>query len=97
MNPTPGKDRVRRMVKKMNLERSFPVDLRKYSRNMVAADFSSINNAGYDADLDVVYSSKSFIPRSAHLNLTLDVFGRSINLFEVNIRENEVNRASKIS
>ena len=84
MNPTPGMDRTRRLVKKMNLERSFPVDLRKYSRNMVAADFSSINNAGYDADLNVIYSSKSFIPRSAQLNLTLDVFGQSVNLFEVN-------------
>ena len=82
-NPTPGKENVRRLVKKLSFERSFPHDLRKYSRNLVVADFCAINNAGWDVDANVVYAPKSFIPRSASMNLTLDLFGQSANLFEV--------------
>lgn len=73
------------MVKKLNLEKSFPNDLRKYSRNMVISDFCPINNAGWDIDTNIVYAPKSFIPRSASMNLTLDLFGQSVNLLEVNL------------
>ena len=31
----------------------------------------------------MIWSSKSFIPRSATLNLTFDLFGESMNLFEM--------------
>lgn len=83
LNSNPGKENARRLVKKLNLEKSFPNDLRKYSRNMVVSDFCPINNAGWDIDTNVIYAPKSFIPRSASMNLTLDLFGQSINLLEV--------------
>lgn len=82
-NPTPGKENVRRLVKKLNLEKSFPHDLRKFSRNLAVTDFCPINNAGWDIDTNIIYTPKSFIPRSASMNLTLDLFGQSVNLFEV--------------
>jgi len=31
-----------------------------------------------------IFSQKSYLPRSAMLNLTVDLFGESINVFEVN-------------
>ena len=53
------------------------------SRNVVAADFCATNNVGYNADVNLIYSDKGYVPRSATLNLTLDFFGQSVNLFEV--------------
>ena len=81
-NPTPGKENARRLIKKLSLDRSFPKDLFKYSRNIATSDFCNINNAGWDIDANVIHG-KSFIPRSASLNMTLDMFGQSVNLFEV--------------
>ena len=37
----------------------------------------------FQIDSNLVWSSKSFVPRSATLNLTMDVFGESLNLFEL--------------
>lgn len=34
----------------------------------------------------LVWSPKSFVPRSANLNLTVDVFGQAVNLFEIGAR-----------
>lgn len=31
----------------------------------------------------MIWSSKSFVPRSASLNLTMNLFGESMNLFEI--------------
>lgn len=84
LNSSPSKENARRLVKKLSLERSFPFDLRKYSRNMVVNHFCPSNNAGWDIDTSVVYTPKSFLPRSASMNLTLDLFGQSVNLLEVN-------------
>ncbi len=71
------------MVKKLSFDKSFPADLRKFSRNMAVSHFCNINNAGWDIDTNIIYAPKSFIPRSASMNLTLDLFGQSVNLFEV--------------
>lgn len=83
LNPTPGKERARLLVKKLSLDKSFPADLRKFSRNMAVSHFCNVNNAGWDIDANIIYAPKSFIPRSASMNLTLDLFGQSVNLFEV--------------
>ena len=80
---SPGKQHARRLVGKVLLDRSFPSDLRKYSRNIESDAFCPKNNVGWDVDANLIYAAKSFIPRSASLNLTLDLFGQSVNLFEV--------------
>ena len=84
-NPTPGRADDRRRVNKLNQSaaRSFPNDLCKYSRNIASNEFCNINNAGWDVDANIIHG-KSIIPRSASLNMTIDLFGQSVNLFEVN-------------
>ncbi len=42
--------------------------------------------AGATLDGSVVFSQDSYLPRSTRLNLTVDVFGQSLNLFEVGVR-----------
>ena len=73
-------EHVRDLVKKMTFATT-SAD-RFTTRNSVAADFCTANNVGYNADLNVIYTEESKIPRSATLNLTLDLFGQSVNLFE---------------
>jgi Domain of unknown function (DUF1943) len=96
-NKTPGKQQVRRLINKLQLDRSFKVDLRKYSRNFANTHFCSINNAGWELDANVIYSTKSFLPRSASMNLTLDLFGHSVNLFEVTFHLKNVKFQQKLN
>ena len=42
-----------------------------------------VYNFIFQIDSNFVWSSRSFIPRSATLNLTMDLFGESMNLFEL--------------
>lgn len=35
---------------------------------------------------NLIWSEKSFVPRSANLNLTLDLFGTSVNFLELGAR-----------
>lgn len=39
--------------------------------------------SGFGMDGNVIYSTASYLPRSLGLNLTLDLFGESLNLLEV--------------
>ena len=96
-NKTPGKQQVRRLINKLQLDRSFKVDFRKYSRNFANTHFCSINNAGWEVDANVIYSTKSFLPRSASMNLTLDLFGHSVNLFEVTFQLKNVKFQQKLN
>jgi len=38
---------------------------------------------GLGLESNWIFSQKSYLPRSAMLNLTVDLFGESINVFEV--------------
>jgi len=46
-----------------------------------------ILGTGMGLDSNLIFSQASYIPRSTSLNLTLDLFGESINVFEVKITE----------
>lgn len=37
----------------------------------------------FQVESDLIWSQKSYIPRSARVNVTVDMFGNSINLLEV--------------
>ena len=41
---------------------------------------------GATVESNVIFSSKSYLPRSGMLNLTLDLFGQSVNLLELGAR-----------
>ncbi|XP_065572604.1 apolipophorins-like isoform X1 [Artemia franciscana] len=80
---SPGKEEIRKMARSVSHGRSFPFDFRKFSRNLEFDYFCTENNAGWDADLNIIYSPESYLPRSASMNFTLDLFGQSMNLFEI--------------
>ncbi|KAH9633240.1 hypothetical protein HF086_017932, partial [Spodoptera exigua] len=61
-------------------------DFRMYSRNYEQGMFFDQYNAGGNYEANVVFTPDSYIPRSFSLNLTVDMFGESINLFEMKAR-----------
>lgn len=65
------------------LEKDFNLDKRKFSRNMEWSLFSNMLNTGATVDSNVIFSEKSSLPRSVNLNLTMHMFGHSLNMVEV--------------
>ncbi|CAB3225976.1 unnamed protein product [Arctia plantaginis] len=61
-------------------------DFRMFSRNYEQSVFFDQYNAGGNYEANVVFSPDSYIPRSLSVNLTVDMFGESINLFEMKAR-----------
>ncbi len=85
-NRNPGNENLRSMLMKAYPYPKFPAGNRKNSRNIASSHFCKKRNAGWDLQADVIFSSKSLIPRVAALNLTVDLFGNSFNLLEVSCK-----------
>jgi len=79
----PHKQAIRSILEDETLKVEFDMDKRKYSRNYEGSLFIEKLNTGATAEGDIIWSSKSFIPRSAMVNLTVDLFGSAVNLFEI--------------
>ncbi|KAK3093078.1 hypothetical protein FSP39_010780 [Pinctada imbricata] len=79
----PLKQEVRSIIEDETLKKEFDLDKRKFSRNYEWSFFLDKLNTGASVESNMIWSSKSFIPRSLMANLTVDLFGQSINLLEV--------------
>jgi hypothetical protein len=80
---SPLKRQIRAILENAELKKEFDMDKRKFSRNIELSTFSELLNVGGTVESNLIWSGQSFVPRSASLNLTVDMFGRSVNLFEV--------------
>lgn len=68
---------VSKITRDWNLERM------KYSRSYEASYFSNLLNAGVDAESHVIFSKNGFLPHQVKTDLTVNLFGRSVDLLEV--------------
>ena len=57
--------------------------LQATKRRFQCAFVADALNAGATVESSVVWSPKSFVPRSADLGLSVNLFGQAVNLFEV--------------
>ncbi|XP_046361600.2 uncharacterized protein LOC124138779 [Haliotis rufescens] len=80
---SPQKQTIRRILEDKTLQREFDLETLKYSRNYEGSLFLEKFNTGAMVDSNLIFSEKSFVPRSAMMNLTVDLFGNSINLLEI--------------
>jgi hypothetical protein len=80
---SPLKSQIREITENIELQKQFDVDKRKFSRNIELSSFSDLLNAGANLESNLIWSANSFVPRSAMVNLTVDMFGQSVNLLEV--------------
>ena len=83
---SPSKQAVRQLLASDFLRNKFNTDARKFSRNLEVSTYWPESNVGGSAESNIIFSSQSYLPRSATLNLTLDLFGQSVNLLELGAR-----------
>ena len=74
---------MKRIIGSDALQNKWKSDVRKFSRNVEISHYFNEYKVGGTAEANLIFSEKSFIPRSLMLNLTLSLFGENINLFEV--------------
>lgn len=66
-----------------DLSRKYRLDFRKFSRNFEHSLFFDEYNIGSSSDANLIFGTDSYLPRSATYNFTVDLFGESVNIFEV--------------
>lgn len=79
----PSKQYIKSLLNNVELAKKFNTDARKFSRYFEKTLFFESMNAGASSEAMVVFSPESYVPRSGMLNLTVDLFGEAINIFEV--------------
>lgn len=68
------------------LDSKYKMDIRKFSRNFENSLFFDEYNFGVRSDSNLIFGTDSYMPRMASFNFTIDLFGESINLFELSSR-----------
>ncbi|KAL8597069.1 hypothetical protein ACOMHN_057558 [Nucella lapillus] len=83
---SPHKQAVRQLLTNVQLPASFDLGRLQFSRNYEGSAFLKRLNSGAAAESSLVWSSSSSLPRSLAANLTVDLFGRSLNLMDFGLR-----------
>ena len=65
------------------IRNKWKTDVRKFSRNIEMSYYSKDLRIGGTLDSNIIFSEKSYIPRSASVNLTTSLFGENINFLEI--------------
>ncbi|XP_053394173.1 apolipophorins-like [Mercenaria mercenaria] len=79
----PSNRYVQELLTDAEFDQKFDLDKMKFSRNYEGSFYLEKYNTGAKIDSNLIWSSRSFVPRSANLNLTMNLFGESMNLFEI--------------
>lgn len=66
-----------------DLGKKYSLDFRKFSHNFEHSLFFDEYNFGVNSDVNLIFGTDSYMPRSASYNFTVDLFGESVNIFEV--------------
>ena len=82
----PFKADVKAVLKSANLDAEFDLNSMTFSKNYETAYQTEGGSAEVRYDGDVIFSPDSFIPRSARANFTVNMFGESLNVFEIGAR-----------
>lgn len=83
---SPSRIEIQSLLNDRDLGVKFNSDVRKFSRNYESSFFSDEYNVGANYQTNLIFSPSSYVPRTVTMNATVDVFGESINAFEVSVR-----------
>ncbi|XP_073994094.1 apolipoprotein lipid transfer particle isoform X2 [Rhodnius prolixus] len=81
----PSRVDIQAMLQDENLNNKFDKDFRTFSRNYEYSFFLNNLGIGVFTEMNVIFSHKSYIPRNIVSNVTVMIFGETINLMEINI------------
>ncbi|CAG7785353.1 unnamed protein product, partial [Allacma fusca] len=85
---SPGKASLKSLLRKIHFDKELPKIMEsvgKFSKNIEWSGLYKENSIGFASESDIVYSQNSYIPRTANLNLTLNLLGRSYNFLEAGV------------
>ncbi|XP_076231616.1 retinoid- and fatty-acid binding glycoprotein apolipophorin [Calliopsis andreniformis] len=88
----PNKQEAKNQLGLIKPRTKFPEDFRKFSYNNELSYKLDAFGLGSSIENNVIYSQNSFVPRSATLNVTMELFGRNFNFLELNTRVENLDR-----
>ncbi|XP_063988684.1 apolipophorins [Diachasmimorpha longicaudata] len=88
----PSKANAKKYLQEIKPRGKFPIDFRKFSFNNELSYKIDKLGVGSTIEQNIIYSQKSWLPRSTSLNLTTEIFGRSFNFLEVDTRIENLDR-----
>ncbi|CAK9823680.1 unnamed protein product [Anthophora retusa] len=88
----PGKLAAKNQLGLIKPRTKYPEDFRKFSFNNELSYKIDALGIGTTLENNVIYSQNNFVPRSASLNLTMELFGHNVNLLEVDTRVENLDR-----
>lgn len=68
------------------IKEKFTVNFKELSWNNYVYKYSVMRDSAIEIETSVIFTPKTFIPRSIRLNATMHMFGVSVNFLEANIR-----------
>lgn len=83
----PSKENGRSHFGQIRTTKKFPSDLRRFSFNREFSYAVQSLGLGSAVDTTVIYSQKSFLPRSTNINMTGEIFGNAFNVLELSARQ----------
>lgn len=83
---SPTRVEIQSLLTDRDLDNKFNSDIRKFSRNYENSFFSKEYNIGANYQTNLIFSPKSYVPRSFTFNVTADLLGQSVNFFEITAR-----------
>lgn len=83
----PKRETARQHFRNVRTSKKFPFDPRRYSFNREVSYAIDSLGLGSAVDASVIYSQRSFLPRSVRLNVTGNLFGNAFNFLELSARQ----------
>lgn len=78
----PEKQWVRKLIGEDLLQKKFKTEALKFSRNYESSFYMNETKIGAIVESNVIFSEKSFLPKTTTFNFDVDLFGETINLLE---------------
>ncbi|XP_024879673.1 uncharacterized protein LOC112459670 [Temnothorax curvispinosus] len=83
---SPTRVEIQSLLTDRDIGNKFNSDIRKFSRSYESSFFSEEYDVGVNYQTNLIFSPKSYVPRSLTFNVTTDFLGQSVNLFEITAR-----------
>lgn len=83
----PKREAARHQFRNLRTSKKYPFDPRRYSFNREVSYAIDSLGLGSSVDTSVIYSQRSFLPRSVKVNVTGNLFGNSFNFLELSARQ----------
>lgn len=83
---SPTRVEIQSLLTDRDIGNKFNSDVRKFSRSYENSFFSEEYDVGMSYQTNLIFSPKSYVPRTLTFNVTTDLLGQSVNLFEITAR-----------